>query len=87
MLLAESHKSPIAKRPLGIAGLYAPGLMPGVLAGSTAASRSPGAQVKARPDSSLDHQNVYFAESMTLRGIPGWPVRIPNELSWLNMLR
>ena len=64
------------------------GLMPGALARSGAASCSrPGARVKARPGSSHDHQNVYFADSMTLRGIPGWPVRIPNELSWLNMLK
>ena len=52
----------------------------------TAASCGPGAPLQAHPGS-LDHQNVYFAESMTLRGMPGCPVRMPNELSWLNMLR
>jgi hypothetical protein len=53
---------------------------------SAAASGNPGAPLRARL-ASIDHQNVYFADSMTLRGIPGCPVRMPNELSWLNMLR
>jgi hypothetical protein len=35
----------------------------------------------------LRHQNVYFSDSSMLRGMPGWPVRMPNEASWLNMLR
>ena len=68
MVLAASHKSPIAKQPQGIATVYALGSF---IRGSA-----------TRPD-----QNVYFADSMKLRGMPGWPVKMPNELSWLNMLK